>query len=45
MLREHFKFYVILLCINILLLREGGVPILAEIIGLQLQLVQVKSYF
>ena len=35
MLREDFIFYVILLRINILLLRGGGVPILAEFIGLQ----------
>ena len=36
MLREDFIFYVILLHINILLLRGGGVPILAEFIGLQI---------
>ena len=36
MLREDFIFYVILLRINILLLRGGGVPILAEFIGLQI---------
>jgi len=33
---EDFVFYVILLRINILLLRGGGVPILAEFIGLQI---------